>query len=180
MPVESQMSVSEKPAGAESLLFEGIGMVFPDGTEAIRNVSFTVTKGEFVTIVGPSGCGKTTLLKIAAGLLEPTSGEVTVDRDRLGYVFQDPTLLPWRTVQNNVELLTELQGFSKNERVRLANGVIELVGLDGFEGHYPKSLSGGMKMRASLARTLTLSPPVFLFDEPFGAVDEMTRESLNE
>lgn len=180
MPVESQMSVSEKHAGAESLAFEGIGMVFPDGTEAIRNVSFTVNKGEFVTVVGPSGCGKTTLLKIAAGLLEPTSGEVTVDRDRVGYVFQDPTLLPWRTVQNNVELLTELHGFPKSERVRLANGVIELVGLDGFENHYPKSLSGGMKMRASLARTLTMSPPVFLFDEPFGAVDQITRENLNE
>jgi NitT/TauT family transport system ATP-binding protein len=180
MPVESQTSVSEKHAGAESLSFEGIGMVFPDGTEAIREVSFTVNKGEFVTVVGPSGCGKTTLLKIAAGLLEPTSGEVTVDRDRVGYVFQDPTLLPWRTVQNNVELLTELHGFPKSERVRLANGVIELVGLDGFENHYPKSLSGGMKMRASLARTLTMSPPVFLFDEPFGAVDEITRENLNE
>ena len=83
-------------------------------------------------------------------------------------------------MQNNVELLTELHGFPKNERVRLANGVIELVGLDGFENHYPKSLSGGMKMRASLARTLTLSPPVFLFDEPFGAVDQITRENLNE
>ena len=180
MPVESQRSVSEKHAGAESLSFEGIGMVFPDGTEAIRKVSFTVNKGEFVTVVGPSGCGKTTLLKIAAGLLEPTSGEVTVDRDRVGYVFQDPTLLPWRTVQSNVELLAELHGFPKNERVRLASERIELVGLDGFENHYPKSLSGGMKMRASLARTLTMSPPVFLFDEPFGAVDEITRENLNE
>ena len=180
MPVESQRSVSEKHAGAESLSFEGIGMVFPDGTEAIREGSFTVNKGEFVTVGGPSGGGKTTLLKIAAGMLVPTSGEITVDRDRVGYVFQDPTLLPWRTVQNNVELLTELHGFPKSERVRLANGVIELVGLDGFENHYPKSLSGGMKMRASLARTLTMSPPVFLFDEPFGAVDQITRENLNE
>jgi NitT/TauT family transport system ATP-binding protein len=166
--------------GVESLAFEHIGMVFPDGTEAIRDVSFTVRKGEFVTVVGPSGCGKSTLLKIASGLLEPTSGTVEVDRDRLGYVFQDATLLPWRTVRGNVELLAELHAIPKAERARLAADAIALVGLEGFENHYPKSLSGGMKMRASLARTLTLEPPVFLFDEPFGAVDEITREHLND
>ena len=166
--------------GVETLSFNGIGMIFPDGTEAVRDVSFTVRKGEFVTIVGPSGCGKSTLLKIASGLLEPTSGVVRVDRDRLGYVFQDATLLPWRTVLGNVELLAELHDFPKSERRRLAADAIRLVGLEGFERHYPKSLSGGMKMRASLARTLTLSPPVFLFDEPFGAVDEITREHLND
>ncbi|MAT06031.1 MAG: ABC transporter ATP-binding protein, partial [Acidimicrobiaceae bacterium] len=155
-------------------------MVFPDGTEAVRDVSFTVKKGEFVTIVGPSGCGKSTLLKIASGLLEPTSGTVDVDRDRLGYVFQDATLLPWRTVRKNVELLAELHDLPKADRARLTQEAIDLVGLNGFENHYPKSLSGGMKMRASLARTLTLKPPVFLFDEPFGAVDEITREHLND
>ncbi len=163
-----------------ALSFDGIGMVFPDGTEAVRNVSFDVTKGEFVTIVGPSGCGKSTLLKIASGLLEPSSGSVVVDRDHLGYVFQDATLLPWRTVQGNVELLAELHDIPKSERAGLAEAAIATVGLAGFESHYPKSLSGGMKMRCSLARTLTLSPPVFLFDEPFGAVDEITREHLNE
>jgi NitT/TauT family transport system ATP-binding protein len=167
-------------ARSESLSFLHTGMVFPDGTEAVRDVTFTVRKGEFVTVVGPSGCGKSTLLKIASGLLEPTSGEVAVDRDRLGYVFQDATLLPWRTVQGNVELLAELHDIPRAERARLADEAIELVGLKGFEHHYPKSLSGGMKMRASLARTLTLKPPVFLFDEPFGAVDEITREHLNE
>ncbi|MCP3856740.1 MAG: ABC transporter ATP-binding protein [Actinomycetia bacterium] len=155
-------------------------MVFPDGTEAVRDVSFGITKGEFVTIVGPSGCGKSTLLKIASGLLEPSSGSVAVDRDHLGYVFQDATLLPWRTVQGNVELLAELHDIPKSERAGLAEAAIATVGLAGFENHYPKSLSGGMKMRCSLARTLTLSPPVFLFDEPFGAVDEITREHLNE
>ncbi|MFQ5556227.1 MAG: ABC transporter ATP-binding protein [Acidimicrobiales bacterium] len=155
-------------------------MVFPDGTEALRDISFTVSKGEFVTVVGPSGCGKSTLLKIASGLLEPTSGSVDIDRDRLGYVFQDATLLHWRTVQQNVELLAELHGISRPERHDLAKRAIDLVGLDGFENHYPKSLSGGMKMRCSLARTLTLKPPLFLFDEPFGAVDEITRERLNE
>jgi NitT/TauT family transport system ATP-binding protein len=162
------------------LAFEEIGMVFPDGTEAIRDVSFSVARGEFVTVVGPSGCGKSTLLKIASGLLKNTSGSVTVDRERIGYVFQDATLLPWRTIQSNVELFAELHGIPKGERRRLASDAIELVGLRGFEHHYPKSLSGGMKMRASLARTLTLSPPVFLFDEPFGAVDEITREHLND
>ncbi len=166
--------------GTESLSFENIGMTFPDGTEAVRDVSFTIRKGEFVTVVGPSGCGKSTLLKIASGLLEPTAGRVVVDRDRLGYVFQDATLLPWRTVKGNVELLAELHGLPVSERGQLAEDAIQLVGLDGFQGHYPKSLSGGMKMRASLARTLTLKPPVFLFDEPFGAVDEITREHLNE
>ena len=155
-------------------------MVFPDGTEALRDVSFSVSKGEFITVVGPSGCGKSTLLRIASGLLEPTRGTVDVDRDRLGYVFQDATLLPWRTVRQNVELLAELHGFDTSRRRELSNAAISLVGLNGFEDHYPKSLSGGMKMRASLARTLTLKPPVFLFDEPFGAVDEITREHLNE
>ncbi|MGH9132672.1 MAG: ABC transporter ATP-binding protein, partial [Ilumatobacteraceae bacterium] len=152
------------------LSFDHIGMIFPDGTEAVSEVSFSVDKGEFVTVVGPSGCGKSTLLKIASGLLEPTRGRVLVDRDRLGYVFQDATLLPWRTVRQNIELLPELHGIPKLERQQLATRAIATVGLSGFEGHYPKSLSGGMRMRCSLARTLTLSPPLFLFDEPFGAV----------
>ena len=146
------------------LSFRNVSMTFPDGTKALSDVSFDVSKGEFVTIVGPSGCGKSTLLKIASGLLEATSGEISVDRDRIGYVFQDATLLPWRTVRRNVELLAELHGYGKEERAKLATDAIELVGLNGFENHYPRSLSGGMRMRASLARTLTLKPPVFLFD----------------
>jgi NitT/TauT family transport system ATP-binding protein len=155
-------------------------MTFPDGTEALCDISFTVERGEFVTVVGPSGCGKSTLLRITAGLLAPTDGTVTVDRAHLGYVFQDATLLPWRTVWRNVELLAELRGVPKAERSARARMAIDMVGLTGFEGHYPKALSGGMRMRASLARTLALEPPVFLFDEPFGAVDEITRERLNE
>ena len=166
--------------GAPALRFERISMTFPDGTEALDGISFSVSMGEFVTIVGPSGCGKSTLLRIASGLLEPTAGRVEADRERIGYVFQDATLLDWRTVQNNVELLPQLHGFPKDERKRLAREAIELVGLKGFERHYPKSLSGGMKMRVSLARTLTLAPPLFLFDEPFAAVDEITRQRLNE
>lgn len=165
---------------AAALGFRNISMMFPDGTHAIDNVSFDVHANEFVTIVGPSGCGKSTLLKIASGLLGQSQGEVIIDRSRIGYVFQDATLLPWRTVRQNVELLTELHGFPKAERATRTAEAIELVGLGGFEDHYPNSLSGGMRMRASLARTLTLEPPVFLFDEPFGAVDEITREHLNE
>lgn len=163
-----------------ALSFNGIGMVYKDGTRAIDDVSFAVAGGEFVTVVGPSGCGKSTLLRIASGLLEPTSGTVEIDRDHLGYVFQDPTLLPWRTVRRNVELLAELRDVPPAERVQMAADALQMVGLGGFEEHYPRSLSGGMKMRASLARTLTLRPPVLLFDEPFGAVDEITREHLND
>ncbi len=163
-----------------ALSFRDISMVFPDRTHALSDVTFDVAEGEFVTIVGPSGCGKSTLLRIASGLIEPTSGSVIVDRDHLGYVFQDPTLLPWRTVLQNVELLAELDGLDSMERRRRALEAIQLVGLCGFEHHFPKSLSGGMKMRTSLARALTLEPPVFLFDEPFGAVDEITRARLNE
>jgi len=165
---------------APSLSFQNISMQFPDGTQAIADVSFDVTKGEFVTVVGPSGCGKSTLLKIASGLLSQTSGHVEVDRSNIGYVFQDATLFPWRTVKRNVELLLELHNTPKADRGNMAQRAIDLVGLNGFENHYPKSLSGGMKMRASLARTLTLKPPLLLFDEPFGAVDEITREHLNE
>ena len=155
-------------------------MQFPDGTKAIDDVSFDVSKGEFVTVVGPSGCGKSTLLKIASGLLKQTAGTVDVDRNNIGYVFQDATLFPWRTVRRNVELLMELHGVPRAVRAVEVQRAIDLVGLKGFENHYPKSLSGGMKMRASLARTLTLKPPLFMFDEPFGAVDEITREYLNE
>jgi NitT/TauT family transport system ATP-binding protein len=162
------------------LTFDAVGMTFPDGTVAVEAASFTVAPGEFVSIVGPSGCGKSTLLKITAGLLDETSGSVTIGAGNLGYVFQDATLLPWRTVRGNVELLGELEGMAKAQRRAAAAKAIELVGLTGFEDKYPKSLSGGMKMRASLARALTLQPSTFLFDEPFGALDEITRERLND
>ncbi len=166
--------------GRVPLGFERISMTFPDGTRALEDVSFTVAPGEFVTVVGPSGCGKSTLLRIASGLTTQTSGTVVVDRSSLGYVFQDATLLPWRTVSGNVELLAELDGMAKAERRARAREAIELVGLAGFEKKYPKQLSGGMKMRASLARSLVLKPSVFLFDEPFGALDEITRERLQD
>jgi NitT/TauT family transport system ATP-binding protein len=168
------------PVSAPALSFKGVSMVYPDGTHALQETTFDVHPGEFVTVVGPSGCGKSTLLKVASGLNKPTTGKVEVDRNKLGYVFQDATLLQWRTVQRNVELLAELQGMDKAQRQSRAAETITMVGLSGFESKYPKQLSGGMKMRASLARTLVLDPKVFLFDEPFGAVDEITRERLND
>jgi len=165
---------------AGSLGFSHVSMVFPDGTETLTDVSFAVRAGEFVTVVGPSGCGKSTLLRIASGLETNTGGTVSVNRLSLGYVFQDATLLPWRTVRRNVELLAELQGLGRTERTAAVESAIELVGLRGFEDKYPRQLSGGMRMRASLARSLVLHPEVFLFDEPFGALDEITRERLND
>ncbi len=165
---------------APALSFDGVSMVFPDGTHALNETTFDVRAGEFVTVVGPSGCGKSTLLRAASGLRPPTSGSVKVDRSSLGYVFQDATLLQWRNIQRNVELLAELEGIEASERRRRADEAIQLVGLRGFERKYPKQLSGGMKMRASLARSLVLDPQVFLFDEPFGALDEITRERLND
>lgn len=163
-----------------ALLFKNVSMVFPDRTEALADVTLGIKPGEFVSIVGPSGCGKSTLLKIASGLAPHTAGDVWVDRANLGYTFQDATLMPWRSVVGNVELLMELRGFAAEERRRIAREQIKLVGLAGFENHYPKRLSGGMKMRASLARSLSLNPSVFMFDEPFGALDEITRERLND
>jgi NitT/TauT family transport system ATP-binding protein len=171
---------TDATAVGDALRFQGVSMTFPDGTAALRDVTFGVAPGEFVTIVGPSGCGKSTLLRIASGLQPETAGAVEVDRGSLGYVFQDPTLLQWRTVRSNVELIAELHKMPKAERRARAQEAIELVGLAGSEGKYPKQLSGGMKMRASLARSLVMRPQVFLFDEPFGAVDEITREHLND
>ena len=165
---------------APALSFRDVSMIFPDGTHALRETTFDVRPGEFVTVVGPSGCGKSTLLRIASGLTKATGGFVSIDPGNVGYVFQDATLLQWRTVQKNVELLAELEGIDKAERARRAAENIALVGLDGFEKKYPKQLSGGMKMRCSLARSLVMDPKVFLFDEPFGALDEITREKLND
>ena len=169
------------PAPSKAALsFDHVSMVFPDGTHAVDDVSFTVHQGEFVTVVGPSGCGKSTLLRIASGLTANTSGTCDVDRDSIGYVFQDATLLPWRTVRKNIELLGELHDMPADELARKVDASIDLVGLRGHETKHPKQLSGGMKMRCSLARSLVMNPKVFLFDEPFGALDEITRERLND
>src|SRR5919204_3144849 len=166
-------------ASSLALSFEHVSKVFPDGTQAVEDVTFEVQPREMVAIVGPSGCGKSTLLRLASNLTAPTTGEIRIGDGNLGYVFQDPTLLPWRTVRRNVELLAELAGVSAAERARRAAQAILLTGLSGFEKHHPRALSGGMRMRVSLARALTMRPRIFLFDEPFGALDEITRERLN-
>ncbi|MFZ2964608.1 MAG: ABC transporter ATP-binding protein [Rhodoglobus sp.] len=160
--------------------FQDVAMTFPDGTVALSGVDLKVRRGEFVTVVGPSGCGKSTLLRIASGLETASHGTTELMTDRIGYVFQDATLLPWRDVQRNVELLAELNSIPRLERASKAKDAIDLVGLSGFERHLPRALSGGMRMRTSLARSLTLDPELFLFDEPFGALDEITRERLND
>ncbi len=175
-----------EPAGdgaartAPALRFTGVSKRFRDGTVALVDTDLTVHPGEFVSIVGPSGCGKSTLLRLASGLDAVTDGTMDVASRNVGYVFQDATLLPWRTVRANVGLLAELEHLSRAERARRVAETISLVGLDGFERHLPHELSGGMRMRASLARSLVLDPSIFLFDEPFGALDEMTRERLND
>ena len=153
---------------------------FDDGTVALDDLSLTVEREEFVGVVGPSGCGKSTMLRIIAGLSQPTRGQVQHDTDDVGYVFQDATLLPWRTVRRNVELPAELRGLPRAERRRRAAEAIALVGLEEFAGHRPRALSGGMRMRVSLARALTLVPSLFLFDEPFGALDAISRERLGD
>lgn len=162
-----------------ALAFDHVAKTFPDGTDALDDVTLHVRSGEMVAIVGPSGCGKSTLLRLASRLSSPTQGTIRVGDGNLGYVFQDATLLPWRTVQANVELLAELAGVPRAERARQAAQAIALTGLTGFENHRPRALSGGMRMRVSLARSLTMRPRIFLFDEPFGALDEITRERLN-
>jgi NitT/TauT family transport system ATP-binding protein len=181
MPLPSTRGPAVPSATAASALsFTGVSKRFDDGTLALAGVDLHVAPGEFVSVVGPSGCGKSTLLRIASGLTATTDGAVVVHADKIGYVFQDPTLLPWRTVQANVELLAELHHLPKEERRRRADEAIKLVGLDEFTGHLPHSLSGGMRMRVSLARSLTLQPELFLFDEPFAALDEITRHRLND
>ena len=165
---------------APALRFSGVTKQFSGGTTALAGANLEVAAGEFVSVVGPSGCGKSTLLRIASGLDGITAGSVEVGTKRLGYVFQDATLLPWRSVQQNAGLFAELEKMDKAERRKKIGAALDLVGLAGFEKHLPKQLSGGMKMRASLARSFTLDPELFLFDEPFGALDEITRERLND
>jgi NitT/TauT family transport system ATP-binding protein len=169
------------PTPLQSVLaFDNVSKRFADGTVALAGVDVRIAPGEFVSVVGPSGCGKSTLLRLACGLSDASGGTVLASTDKIGYVFQDATLLPWRTVQANVELFAELRGMSRQERRRRADDAIKLVGLSDFASHRPRALSGGMRMRVSLARSLTLEPELFLFDEPFGALDEITRERLND
>jgi len=153
---------------------------------ALHDISLSVREREFVTVVGPSGCGKTTLLKILAGLVSATAGTVRVDgkpvaapRRDIGIVFQNPILLPWRTVMENVLLPAEVQGIPLDAARRRARDLLEMVGLADFEDKYPMELSGGMQQRAAISRALVSDPRLLLMDEPFGALDAMTREQMN-
>jgi NitT/TauT family transport system ATP-binding protein len=157
-----------------------------DRIAALDDVSFSIADGEFIVLVGPSGCGKTTLLKILSGLLKPTHGEVTLQGTRItgprpdiGIVFQHPVLLPWRTVLDNVMLPIEVLGLKKQDYRQTAQELIRLVGLEGFEHKYPYQLSGGMQQRNGIVRSLVFDPSLLLMDEPFGALDAMTRENMN-
>jgi NitT/TauT family transport system ATP-binding protein len=169
---------------------QAVGVTYDSATAALADIDFEITTGQFVSIVGPSGCGKSTLLRLIAGLVDPTSGDLSVAGQpprvarrpaaRLSFVFQDATLLPWRNVRHNVGLPLELEHVARHERPALIDKVLHMVGLTEFEQSYPNELSGGMRMRASLARALVTEPELLLMDEPFGALDDITRQMLNE
>jgi NitT/TauT family transport system ATP-binding protein len=170
------------------LVARGLTAIYPNGNgglRALEGITFAVRRQEFVCVVGPSGSGKTTLLRLLGGLLRPTSGEVEFEgerlegpRPRIGFVFQQANLMPWRTVAANVALPLELQGMGKVEADARAQSLIELVGLEGFEASYPRDLSGGMAQRVAIARALIHEPDLLLLDEPFGALDALTRERM--
>jgi len=176
-------------AGAPLISVRGVNKTHQNGTVALDDISFDVNDEEFVSLLGPSGCGKSTLLRIVAGLGPITEGEVLVEglpptlarreRGDTAFVFQDATLMPWRSVLGNVELPLELRHVNRSERQTAATSALETVGLGDVAGAYPHELSGGMKMRVSLARALAARPRMLLMDEPFGALDEITRQRLN-
>ncbi|MGQ9552723.1 MAG: ABC transporter ATP-binding protein [Anaerolineae bacterium] len=170
---------------ADALRLVNVAYSYDDGKaplEALAEVSLTIASGEFVTVVGPSGCGKTTLLRLIAGLTEPTSGRVELlgDNSRIGFVFQSGALMPWRTVRANIMLPLELAGAMRGEMASRVDSLIRLVGLAGFEESYPRQLSGGMQQRAALARALADDPSLLLLDEPFASLDALSRERMNE
>ena len=181
---------TEKKAIAISA--RGINKIFNPGSDeqviALEDIHLEVESGEFISLIGPSGCGKSTLMRLVADLLKPSSGDLLVNgkdpqRSRLdrdyGMVFQAATLYDWRSVTKNVQLPLEVMGFSKDERKRRAQDMLEMVELAAFANHYPWQLSGGMQQRVSIARALAFDPSILLMDEPFGALDEFTRERMN-
>jgi NitT/TauT family transport system ATP-binding protein len=160
----------------------GVERIYAERLKALGPFDLDIREGEFVSLLGPSGCGKSTALRLIAGLLEPSAGEVLWPHGRppVGFVFQDPTLMPWATARDNVRLPLDLLRVPREEANRRAHAALERVGLAGFETDYPRTLSGGMRMRVSLARALVARPKLLLMDEPFAALDEMTRQDLND
>ncbi|MAM00121.1 ABC transporter ATP-binding protein [Hydrocarboniclastica marina] len=190
---EPALDDSGSPAGAPRPVLEasGVDKVYANGTVALKNADLVVREGEFVSLLGPSGCGKSTLLRILAGLGEVTTGTVSwweqgydvvgSKRRKLAFVFQNATLMPWARVRKNVHLPLDLEHAGNSaELEKRVDDAINLVGLKGFDQAFPRELSGGMQMRASIARALVTEPNLLLMDEPFGALDEMTRNKLND
>lgn len=174
-------------AGSHIVELKDVEKRYGDGPLILDRVSFAAQRGDFITLIGPSGCGKSTILKLISGLNPVSSGGIVVDGmnpsgavEKLAFVFQEPTLLPWRTVARNVELPLRLHGSDEAARAGIAARSLALVGLADRMDYYPRQLSGGQKMRVSIARALSVSPKILLLDEPFGALDEMTRDHLNE
>jgi NitT/TauT family transport system ATP-binding protein len=168
------------PASKPLIEFRQVEKTYSNGFQAVAPFDLAVAAGEIVSLVGPSGCGKTTVIRMAAGLSQVTGGELVRRTEELAYVFQDPTLLAWRNVRSNVELVAKLKGVDKATRRTAATAAIETVGLDKFQRSLPRQLSGGMKMRVSLARAITSAPELMMMDEPFAALDEFTRENMQK
>ena len=164
------------------LSLSGVAKRFHSGTQALQELSFDIAPGEFVSLLGPSGCGKSTALRLTAGLLTPDSGSITFPQGRpeTGFVFQEPTLMPWADALTNARLPLDLKSVRRDEANARAAAVLARVGLAGFERALPRELSGGMKMRVSLARALVAQPQLLLLDEPFAALDEITRAQLGD
>ena len=164
------------------ITLKGIGKRFANGTEALRDLSFSIADGEFVSLLGPSGCGKSTALRLVAGLLESDAGHIhfAQERPEIGFVFQEPTLMPWADTLTNTRLPLDLKHVARSDANARAAAALARVGLAGFERAYPRELSGGMKMRVSLARALAAQPKLLLLDEPFAALDEITRNALGD
>lgn len=169
------------------IALEGVSKRYRSGATVIENLSLHIARGEFVTLLGPSGCGKSTLLRLMAGLSQASAGTVQINgmtpanaRELMGFIFQDPTLLPWRTVEENVGLGLELEHAARPLRRERVAQMLDLVGLQHAAKQYPRQLSGGMKMRASIARALVSRPRILLLDEPFAALDELSRDRMNE
>ncbi|WP_112664606.1 ABC transporter ATP-binding protein [Microvirga flavescens] len=182
------MAASLQPQSASPLVsLRGVGKTFANGLTALSAFDLDILPCEFISLLGPSGCGKSTILRLIAGLSEPTSGSLAWSdatpadhRSEIGYVFQDPTLMPWASVADNVWFPLRLRGVSKREAASRIDDILSMVGLDGFARAYPRELSGGMRMRVSIARALSLRPKLLLMDEPFAALDEITRFKLND